>query len=146
MDGVLTPGALASPEEMKALCRAIDEGGGGVFSANMDFGTYDDVARMEGKKMKAHWQSEWNWLDEVAEQNGSKVNMTFEVGSDTAFKGHKPEYTRMAQVEGLAERHGDKGFTIRTQCHVRPQGFLQAAHSRLNLLLLSKSFRDLLLE
>ena len=81
---------------MVALCKAIADGGGGVYSANMDFNTYDDVAghTMEKEKVKAHWKGEWAWLHEVAEASGGKVAMTFEVGSDTAMKGQK----RMRQL------------------------------------------------
>merc|ERR1719326_1087475 len=59
MKGVLMPGSLASSDEMLALLRAIGEGGGGVFSANMDFNTYDDVPRdkWDAAKGKDHLEA-----------------------------------------------------------------------------------------
>ena len=58
-----------------------------------------------------------------------KVGMTFEVTGTPGWQH------RMERVERIHERHNTH---IRTQCHVRPQGFLQSITSRMNLLLLSK--------
>mmetsp|Transcript_74400 Transcript_74400/g.172409 ORF Transcript_74400/g.172409 Transcript_74400/m.172409 type:complete len:689 (+) Transcript_74400:79-2145(+) len=135
MQGVLMPGSLASSEEMLALIRAIGEGGGGVFGANMDFRTYDDLPghKMEEKKVIDHWKSEWSWLNQIASESAGKINMTFEVSSEAA--------DRLKQVERLVKRHSK--LVIRTQCHARPQAFLQSANSRMNLLVLSTTYRKL---
>lgn len=144
MAGVLMPGSLASANEMKTLCRAIQQGGGGVFAANMDFVTFDDVPDLytpnQAASRKTHWTSESYWLDEVAAQTAGDVAMTFEVSMGNA-PGDDIHQKRMRKVDEMVARH-DK-LVLRTQCHVRPQGFLQAVHSRLNLLILSQTFRDL---
>jgi hypothetical protein len=139
MAGVLMPGTLASSTEMRALLMAISEGGGGVFGANLDFSTYDDVpgGKFDPALQKDHWESEWGWIEDVARMTANrpdlpgagKVSMTFEV---TGVPGYK---ARMDRVERINELHNTH---IRTQCHVRPQGFLQSITSRMNLLLLSK--------
>ena len=60
--------------------------------------------------------------------------MTFEV---TGVPGGM---ARMKKVEHIHNTHDTH---IRTQVHVRPQGFLQSVTSRMNLLLLSSTFRGL---
>merc|ERR1719230_2307793 len=42
--GQLTPGALSGVPEVKAISRAIVEGGGGIFEMSTDWSSYDDVA------------------------------------------------------------------------------------------------------
>lgn len=138
MEGVLMPGTLASATEMRALLMAISEGGGGVFGANLDFATYDDVpgGKFVQKLQEEHWESEWGWIEDVAAATANrpdlpgagKVGMTFEV---TGVPGYQ---ARMDRVEKINREHNTH---IRTQCHVRPQGFLQSVTSRMNLLLLS---------
>ncbi len=139
MAGVLMPGTLASAAEMRALLMAISEGGGGVFGANLDFATYDDVpgGKFDSALQRDHWESEWGWIEDVARMTSNrpeipgagKVGMTFEVTGTPGWEH------RMERVERIHERHNTH---IRTQCHVRPQGFLQSITSRMNLLLLSK--------
>lgn len=133
MQGVLMPGSLASTEEMLALLRAIGKGGGGVFGANLDFRTYDDVPGHEFSEQKAkdHLETEWSWLNTIASESAGNINMTFEA--------IEHNMDRIKRVEDMMARHN--GLLIRTQCHVRPQGFLQSVHSRLNLLMLSKTYR-----
>mmetsp|Transcript_81476 Transcript_81476/g.174518 ORF Transcript_81476/g.174518 Transcript_81476/m.174518 type:complete len:693 (-) Transcript_81476:57-2135(-) len=137
MKGVLMPGSLASSDEMLALLRAIGEGGGGVFGANLDFRTYDDVPGSEFSESKSrdHLEAEWTWLNTIASESPGKINMTFEA--------IEHNWDRFVRVEEMMERYGDRGLLVKTQCHVRPQGFLQAVHSRMNLLLLSGTYRKL---
>ena len=40
--GVLTPGALAGVNELRAICNAVAEGGGGIFQMSTDLSTYED--------------------------------------------------------------------------------------------------------
>jgi len=133
--GVLMPGSLASSDEMLALARAIGEGGGGVFGANMDFRTYDDVPGHEfsEEKRKEHYESEWRWLDTIASESKGRTNITFEA--------MEVNFDRVARVEQIMRKYND--VTIRTQCHVRPQSFLQSVNSRMNLLMMSKTYRQL---
>ena len=62
--GVLTPGALSTAAELKAIARAVDEGGGGVFEMSSDFSSYDDVPydQMDQKKRREYQLGEAQWL------------------------------------------------------------------------------------
>jgi len=113
------------------------QGGGGVFAGNMDFMTYDDVTGSSWEKAKGREfaRAEWALLDQIASESAGRVSMTFEVTSDNLVR------QRLKKVEQLAAKHAQ--LLIRPQCHARPQGMVQAVNTRVNLLLLSKTFRDL---
>jgi len=57
------------------------------------------------------------------------------------FEAIEHNMDRIRRVEDMMRRHS--GLLIRTQVHARPQGFLQSVHSRLNLLILSETYRHL---
>jgi N-acyl-D-aspartate/D-glutamate deacylase len=70
--GQLTPGALAGVAEVQSICRAVVEGGGGIFEMSTDWSSYDDVAysKLDRELVKQYQEREASWMVDTAREHG----------------------------------------------------------------------------
>jgi len=132
-DGILTPGALAGEDELCAICKAIAEGGGGIFEMSSDFSTYEDIAyaEMDAKKRENFWYSERAWMIDVAKQYGKKCAITF-----NCLPGME---NQLHMIEAI----NNAGGLAKGQCFSRAQGLLQQFGGRMHPFIVSRTYRSL---
>lgn len=79
--GRLTPGSLASSNELLALAEGVVKGGGGVFEMASSWDCYDDVAEKDPRKLEEYQRNEWKWMTKVATMNPEKLLFTTGMGT-----------------------------------------------------------------
>uniref|UniRef100_A0A7S4V797 Amidohydrolase 3 domain-containing protein n=1 Tax=Alexandrium monilatum TaxID=311494 RepID=A0A7S4V797_9DINO len=129
--GILTPGALAGGDEVTAICRAIADGGGGVFQMSADFVAYDDVAysQLDRERASEYVRAEKKWMVDTAREYGEKVGFTFNV-----FPGGKDGQSVMNAIVSAGGR-------AKGQVFARTQGFLLKFGARMHPFIVSRTFR-----
>uniref|UniRef100_A0A7S0B8E6 Amidohydrolase 3 domain-containing protein n=1 Tax=Pyrodinium bahamense TaxID=73915 RepID=A0A7S0B8E6_9DINO len=134
--GTLTPGALASNEEVMAISRAIAEGGGGVFEMSSDFASYDDVAysKLDPVKVWEYQRAEQAWMVDIARECGDKVAFTFNV------------IPALQAGQDIVDAVNSAGGVAKGQIFARIQGFLQKFGSRMHPFVVSRAFRKAALD
>mmetsp|Transcript_89549 Transcript_89549/g.278114 ORF Transcript_89549/g.278114 Transcript_89549/m.278114 type:complete len:693 (+) Transcript_89549:73-2151(+) len=146
--GVLTPGSTAEAEEVRAICRAVKEAGGGIFQVTTDLSTYDDVGmnaydKMSQDRRARFEQEEWDMYRGIVEEGAG--SLTVSVGGLTLSALFSRE--RLMGAGGVLERVAaiDKlsPGKIRMQQFVRPQWFLMSWESRVNPFMFSRTFNKL---
>lgn len=140
--GFLTPGTLASREEVLAIARGVARGGGGMFQWSPDWAAYDDVpyAKLDMQRVREHQEGELRWMTDIAKEHGDKVALTWTLGfgNDPDTAAHLPAM----QVRFLEEIK-QAGGLAKAQVFVRPQGFLWSFEARLHPFLVSGTFQTL---
>jgi len=128
--GVLTPGALAATQELRDICSAVAEGGGGIFQMSTDFSGYEDVPymKMDPVKRQEFMESEFAWMEDVARQHRDKIGFSFNVvpGMEVA----------LPHLDAI----NDCGSIAKGQCFPRAQGFLFAFGGRMQPFMTSRRF------
>lgn len=136
--GILTPGALAGTDELKAICHGIAEGGGGVFELSTDWLSYDDVPydKIKYKNKMEYQRKEAAWMLEIAATHGHKVAFTYNVADDIANEGKQ---IGLRTVEAICQA-GSRAYG---QVFARPQGFLYAFGGRIHPFVVSRTYRKI---
>jgi len=142
--GVLTPGSLASSQEMLAIGNAIVAAGGGVFQLANDYSTYDDVPpeKRDPEKVMKHFNDEWRWINKLAVKNPDKLTITTGVGTgmskDTA-DWHRHMFKRLDWIK-------KKGGNMIGQVMTRFGGVHYSLSSGVHPFLLSNTYNGLVQE
>uniref|UniRef100_A0A7S1S077 Amidohydrolase 3 domain-containing protein n=1 Tax=Alexandrium catenella TaxID=2925 RepID=A0A7S1S077_ALECA len=137
--GVLTPGSLATPEEMCALGEGIVRGGGGVFELASDWTLYDDVTEKDGQRIMEHQRKDWEWIAKVACMSPQKLLFTTGMGTGMTKDSAYHHRGFLGNLDKIAA----KGGSIMATPMMR-MGFLNfSLGSGIQPFSLSKSFRRL---
>uniref|UniRef100_A0A7S0AFP0 Amidohydrolase 3 domain-containing protein n=1 Tax=Pyrodinium bahamense TaxID=73915 RepID=A0A7S0AFP0_9DINO len=104
--GVLTPGSLATPEEMVALGAGIVRGGGGVFELASDWTLYDDVQQKDWKKVAEHQKQDWKWIGQVATMSPDKLLFTTGMGTGMTPESAYEHRGFLGAMEKIAAQGG----------------------------------------
>lgn len=130
--GILTPGALASQEEVLCICDAVAKGGGGVFEFSTDFSSYDDVPyhKHDPEKHSDYLNSELHWLATSMAKHPDKLKISFGAGAD-AIEFWSRWTSQRQQVPGQCM----------VQIQIRPQSFHMSLASGITMFTHSLEFR-----
>eukprot|EP00930_Biecheleria_cincta_P008172 TRINITY_DN109561_c0_g1_i1.p1 TRINITY_DN109561_c0_g1~~TRINITY_DN109561_c0_g1_i1.p1 ORF type:complete len:670 (+),score=108.39 TRINITY_DN109561_c0_g1_i1:210-2219(+) len=130
--GILTPGALASKEEVLCICDAVVAGGGGIFEFSTDFASYDDLPyiKHDPKKRQDYFNSELEWLAAAMAKHPDKLRISFGASADGAEFWSRWTSKRQ-QVPGQCL----------VQVQIRPQSFHMSLASGITMFTPSPEFR-----
>lgn len=134
--GILTPGCLASKNELLSIGNAMSEAGGGVMELSADFVTYDDLPyhMMDPNKQKDFLMNELDWMVKIAEQHKDKVPITHGVGN-------------MAPLQRFLSKTHDQitaaGGICKFQVQTRPQSVHLSFAAGNHSLMVSRVFREI---
>lgn len=136
--GVLTPGTLASAQEMLAIGDAVVAGGGGIVQLAQDFATYDDVGRydrVDEELRQQHSESEWEWMMDMVLKHRQSLALSYVVTTAGGEASDLP----LARLGHLNYR----GVLARAQVLERPQAVLMSFDSAVHPFVDSSTFRSI---
>jgi N-acyl-D-aspartate/D-glutamate deacylase len=112
--GVLLPGTLASHEELKAIGKGIQAGGGGVFELASSWSCYDDWVgdgQPSAGKLREYNIGEWRWVEEMSKLD----NVTFTTNGNTGMTKTPNHKGFSKQQSKINNRGGDMYVTPMTR-------------------------------